>query len=145
MPLKGVIQKDVIAGNKYQLLVGTTELLVTSIGGFEEVLVTTDLPDGTRASAGRTEPFEFDISIPYHHTEDVDFMNLWFRGAQDPVRPDCYRTISMISQSGTGEIVRTATIFGAFPTTRSNPERALDNSDMTVITFTISGDSSIPS
>jgi len=144
MALKGVIQKDHIPANKYKLMVGVKEIIATSVSAIEQTLVTTDLPDGTRASSGRTEASECTVMIPAHHNGDIAFMQAWWHsgGANDgPVLPTTYKPMTVIGTSGTGAVNRIDTCFGCFITGRTSSEYSMeDGGTMTVIEYTISID-----
>lgn len=145
MALKGVIQKDVIAGNKYKVLFDGDEVLCVSVSAVEETLQTMDLPDGTRASGGRTEASEFTAIVPAHHNEDVAKMEIWWQSCQDPVLPTAYKTTSIIGTSTMGTTIRNDTHFGCFITGRTGAEYSLEDggTTMTVIEYTISTDRSL--
>ena len=141
MALKGVIEKDIIASNKFKILFDGFEVICTSVSSIEEELVTTELPDGTRASGGRVEATEVTVTVPAHHTGAIAFMQAWWNGCQDPIIPSAYKTVAIVGTSGSGQILRTETCFGCFITGRTSAEYALEEGgEMTVIEYTISVD-----
>jgi len=142
MPAKGVINKDVIAGNKFQFLVAGVQLTVTAVEGLEEVLKTIDLPDGTRASGGRTEASEFTVRIPKHHTVEFAFFEAWYREGKDPVLATAYKPVTVLSLSNSNAITRTSSLFGCFITGRTEPDKSLEDGseEMAEVEYTISVD-----
>ena len=141
MALKGVIPKDIIAGNKFTINVDNTEILAVSISGIEETLEVAELPDGTAASAGRTGVSESTIVIPQHVTESKTFMDAWWLACKDPVQPGAYKNITVTGTSSTGAIVSTDTLLGVFIKGRKSADYSLeDGSTMTVLEYTVSVD-----
>ena len=142
MALKGKIQKDIIAGNKYTVRVGVKEIICTTVSAIEEAIQTIDPPDGTTASGGRTEVSEFTIAVPAHHQIDMVYMNEWFAACQDPVLPTAYRMVTVKGSSSSGNINRIDTCFGCHITGRQSAEYLMEDggSSMTVVEFTIRAD-----
>lgn len=144
--MKGVIQSDHIPVNKYTLsILGLVDLTPTEIGGLEDELETTDLPDRTRASGGDRGPTEITIMLPAHHTVEQAAMEVWFRESQDPVLPTYKKTLTLIMTSVSGNNDRSFTLTGVFPTKRATPDLEMANEgEMAGIEWTLSVDDIIP-
>jgi len=144
--MKGAIQADHIPVNKYVLLVlGLPTLTPTEIGGLEDELQTTELPDRTRASGGNRGPSEFTIMLPMHHTVEQAAMEVWFRESQDPVSPTYKKVATLIHQSISGNASRTYSIVNAFPTKRVLPDLEMENEgELAAVEWTISVDDIVP-
>jgi len=144
--MKGKIDKDHIALNRFQLKVlGLAEIVATEIGGLEDELETTDLPDRTRASGGNRGPTEINVSVPMHHTVAQAAIELWFKQSQDPVAPDYKRSATLIHQKISGSGDRSYTLSGMFPTKRTLPDLDMANEgEMAVVEWTFSVDDVIP-
>lgn len=141
MALKGVIPKDIIAANKFTLAIDNVEIVAVSVSGIEENLQVAELPDGTKASGGRTEASETTIVIPQHVTQSRQVMDLWWQSCKDPVQPDAYKNITVTGTSSTGANTSVSTLIGVFITSRKSADYALeDGSTMTVIEYTCSVD-----
>lgn len=146
MTAKGTIKEDHIPLNKYTLKVaGLPDLTFTKVGGIEEELETVDLPDRTVASGGHTKAIEFDVELPMHHTVEVAAMEAWFRSARDPVAPDYKKPATLVQSSNTGNIVRSWSMLGAFPSKRATPDLEMENEgEMAVLAYTLRADSIDP-
>lgn len=144
--MKGVIDPDHIAVNKYRLqFLGFVNLTPVEIGGLEDELETTDLPDRTRASGGNRGPSEFTIMLPMHHTVEQVAMETWFRESQDPVLPSYKKQGTLIMERISGQGDRSFTVTGAFPTKRVLPDLEMANEgEMATVEWTISVDDIIP-
>jgi hypothetical protein len=142
MPLKGVIQKDIIPGNEYKLIVDNVEIICTELSGFEEALQTAELPDGTVATTGRTDATEFTVSVPYHHEDDIAFMDSWWAACKTPVQAAAYKTATAVASSSSGAVTRTSTATGCFIKNRKSPDFSMGDggTEMTVVEYTISAD-----
>lgn len=141
MALKGVIPKDIIAANKFTVAVDNVEILAVSVSGPDESLQTVELPDGTAASGGRTDPSESTIVIPQHATEAKLFMDTWWNSCKDPVQPTAYKNVTVIGTSSTGAQSATDTWIGAFIKGRKSAEYSLeDGTTMTVLEYSVSID-----
>lgn len=142
MPVQGKIQKDIMTGQKYVFMVDGVEFVITDVGSIEETLQTVDLPDGSVASGGRVDPVEFPISIPLHHDVEYAFMELWFKGCQEPIAPNAYKNCSIVIKSNTGAKQRSMTVLGAFISGRSSPELEMEGGagEMLKVEYTIKAD-----
>jgi hypothetical protein len=141
MALKSVIPKDIIAGNKFTLSVDNEDLLVVSVSSPEESLQTVELPDGTMASGGRTDPSEITIIIPQHVEASKIFLDTWWQGCKDPVAPNAYKSITVTGESSSGQITSTSTGVGVFIKDRTGATYSLeDGTEMTTIEYTCSVD-----
>jgi hypothetical protein len=144
--MKGDINPDHIPVNKYQLLIlGLPVLTCTKVGGLEDELATTELPDKTKASGGQHNPGEFDIEIPEHHTLEQAAMELWFIESSDPVAPTYKKVGTLISTSISGNIAVSKSLIGLFPTKRATADREMENEgEMAVVVWTLSFDQIMP-
>lgn len=144
--MKGVIQPDHIPLNKYQLLVvGLPELTFTSLTGLEEELDVVSLPDRTVASGGRTQPIEFEVMHPAHHTVEQLAMEAWFQEGQDPVSPLYKKPGTLIITSLTGGNARTFSMPDLFVSKRTIPDFEFDNDgEMAEITWTLRASDMLP-
>lgn len=142
MPLKGLIQKDIIPGNEYKMIVDGVEIVCTEVSGFEESLQVTELPDGTAATTGRTEVTEFTAMVPFHHDEDIAFMDSWWTACKTPVQAAAYKTVTIVATSSSGGTVRTTTALGTFIKNRKSPDFSMEDggTEMTSIEYTFSVD-----
>lgn len=146
MALKGVIPKDIIAGNKFTLAIDNVEIVAVSVSGIEETLQVAELPDGTKASGGRTEASEMTIVIPQHLTASKLVMDAWWQAGIDPVVPAAYKNITVTGTSSSGAIVSTDTLIGVFVTNRKSADYALeDGTTMTTLEYTCSVDNAFHS
>lgn len=144
--MKGVIKPDHIPINKFQFLVlGLVDLMLTEIGGIEDELQVTELPDRTMASAGYRNSTEMTIKLPMHHTVEMAAMELWYRESQDPVSPGYKKTATLVHRSLSGDIERTYTLTGVFPKKRTLPDLELANEgEMAETEWELSVDDVIP-
>ena len=144
--MKGAIRPNHMAVNKYTLLVvGMPPLTPTEVSGIEEELNVVDLPDRTRASGGNTNPVEFTIKIPAHHTVETLAMAAWFRESKDPVLPTYKKPgVLMIHPIGPGA-PKVYQLTGMFPTKKATPDLAMSNDgEMAEEEWTISADDIAP-
>ncbi len=147
MPMKGSIQPNHIAVNKYQLIVvGLPLLTPIEISGIEEELNVIDLPDRTTASGGNTNPVEFSITIPAHHSVEIAAMESWYRESQDPVTPTYKKQCSLLLQSvGIAGPTRTFNLFNCYPCKRKLPDLEMKNDgDMASYEWTMKCDQILP-
>ena len=144
--MKGVIDPDHMPINNFQLsFLGIVDLTPTEVGGLEDELQTTDLPDRTRASGGNRGPSELTIMLPMHHTVEQAAMEVWYRESQDPVLPTHKKVGTLRHSSISGQNNRSFTLNGAFPTKRVLPDLELENEgEMAGVEWTISVDDIIP-
>lgn len=146
MSIKGVVLKDFVQVNKYLLSVtGLPPLVLTAISGIEEELQTTDLPDATKGSGGRTNPVEYDITIPAHHVVEQAAMESWFDECKDPVDPAHKKlaVLTLFTQSGNPLV--SFTLPDTFPTKRALPDLELENEgEMAGFVWSMSSDEMIP-
>lgn len=144
--MKGAILPDHIPVNKYRLIVpGLPPLTPVEIGGLEDELQTTDLPDRTKATGGNRGTVEFTLSIPAHHTVERLAMELWFQEGQDPVLPTYKKAGTLILQSLSGQNFASYTLPGLFIMKRTTPDLEMANEgEMAVIEYTMSSDDVIP-
>lgn len=144
--MKGVIDPDHIPVNKYSFkILGLLDLTPIEIGGMEDELETTDLPDRTRASGGSRGSSEITLMLPAHHTVEQAAMEVWFRESQDPVLPTYKKTVTLIMTSVSGANDRSFTLVGVFPTKRATPDLEMANEgEMAGIEWTLSVDDIIP-
>jgi hypothetical protein len=126
--MKGVLQKDHIPVNKYQLLIlGMPAITFTEISGIEEELQTTDLPDRTTASGGHTMPVEFTAQMPLWHTIERIALEAWFVECQDPVSPLYKKEATLVLQSISGQSITTYSLLGLYISKRALPDLSMEN------------------
>lgn len=126
--MKGVLKKDHIPVNKYELLVlGLAPITFTEISGIEEELETVDLPDRTVGIGGNTKPVEFTAKIPLWHTAEVLQLEAWFAQCKDPVSPAAKKAGTLILSSISGANLKTFTLVDMFPSKRALPDLAMEN------------------
>lgn len=145
--MKGDIQDGHLAVNNYELLVtGLPPITPTSIGGLEEELDTTELPDRTVASGGDTRATETDIAIPAHHHGEIAAMEAWFLEGQDPVTPTYKKVATLLIKSHvTGQVPRSFTMMGVFIKKRATPDLEKNSEGEEVdYTYTLSIDRLLP-
>jgi hypothetical protein len=127
MPLKGSIKPDHIPNNKFDLLVvgavpPIPPLTTVAISGIEQTLKLVDLPDGTKASAGETDPIEFDMTLPTHHLLEEAAMEIWYQEGKNPVSPGYKKGAVLILKSLSENTRRSYTMIGLFVTKRTLPD-----------------------
>lgn len=144
--MKGVLEADHIAVNKYELLVaGLLPLTPVNISGIDDELQTIQLPDRTVASAGVRNPTEFTLQLPLHHAAQQAAMELWYVESQDPVLPTYKKPVTLIMKSLSGNNNRSFTLLGVFPKKRVTPELEMENEgEMAVVEWTMSVDDVFP-
>lgn len=144
--MKGVLNSDHIPVNNYQLLIlGMPPLTFTEISGIEEELEVAELPDRTVASGGNTKPVEFTGKIPMHHMAEQAAMELWFAQCQDPVLPGYKKPATLVHKSITGNVLRTYSMIGLFPTKRALPDLEMGNEgEMAGVTWSFRADDILP-
>jgi hypothetical protein len=144
MGVKQIIDKNVIPGNSYTVIVdGNVEILFTEFGSIEETMQIIELPDGTQASGGRTEGgIETTGMIPAHDTDAIAFMDAWWEACKEPVQPSAYKALTVIGTSVDGNVTRTDICTGVFLKGRTSPEYNLEDggTNMTTIEYTFSID-----
>jgi hypothetical protein len=144
--MKGTIKADHISVNKYQLLVlGMPPLTFTTISGIEDELEVVDLPDRTKASGGNRKAVEFTAKLPMHHIAEQAMMELWFLESQDPVSPLYKKVGTLIHLSISGNVLRTYSMTGIFPSKRALPELDMKNEgEMAEVEWTFQADNMLP-
>jgi len=145
--MKGVLQKDHIPVNKYQMLiVGLPPLTFTEISGIEQELETVDLPDRTVASGGNKGTVEFTAMQPAHHLAEVAAIETWFNAeSTDPVSGSYKKDGTVILQSISGNVVKTHSILGMFPSKKALPDLEMANEgEMAAIEWTFKADEVLP-
>jgi hypothetical protein len=144
--MKGDINSDHIPVNKYQLLVvGLPPLTCTEIGGLEDELVTTELPDHTVVTGGQHMASEFTIMLPEHHIAEQAAMEAWFAESTDPVLPSYKKAATLIASSISGNIVVSKSLIGVFPKKRVMPDREMANEgEMALVEWTLNVDQILP-
>jgi len=144
--MKGDIKEDHIPINKYQLIVlGLPPLTPTALGGIEEELITSELPDRTVASGGDTSPTEFDVTLPQHHLVEQAAMEAWFVESQSPVTPGYKKVGTLITKSISDSVVVSHSLLGLFPKKRVLPEGDMANEgELAVVVWTLSLDKVLP-
>lgn len=121
--MKGVIDHDHIATNKYKLMIlGLPTLLPITMTGMEDELETFEMPDKTVVSAGNRKSTEFEIGILLHHTVEMAAMEIWFKEGQDPVSPSYKKAGTAIYPSISDNLARTYALIGAQCTKRKLPD-----------------------
>lgn len=144
--MKGVLQKDHIPVNKYQMLVvGLPPLTLTEISGIEQELETVDLPDRTVASGGNKGTVEFTAMQPVHHLVEVAAIESWFVESIDPVSGSYKKDGTIILQSISGDVIKTHSILGMFPSKKALPDLEMANEgEMATIEWTFKADEVLP-
>ena len=80
---RGDILDGVMLRNEYTLtLASGTILTVISTSDFEQEWKVIDLPDGNSVPSKRSDPFEFDVEIPLHHSEEVAVIEEWISACE---------------------------------------------------------------
>lgn len=145
--MKGAIQPNHMAVNKFQLLVlGLPPLTVTECSGIEEELQTVDMPDRTVASGGNTGPVEFTLMMPMHHTVEHAAMEAWFRESQDPVLPTYKKAASLMHKRIGPGLGKTYQLINVFPKKRKLPDLEMANEgELALVEWTMSADAVLPS
>ena len=144
--MKGVIDPDHIPLNKFQLIVlGLPAFTFTSLSGLEEELDKVNLPDRTVRSGGRTQPVEFDVMLPLHHTVQRLAMEAWFQETQDPVSPTYLKPGTLILPSLSGGTIVSYSFPDLFPSKRGVPDFEFDNDgEMAELTWTLNASDMLP-
>ncbi len=144
--MKGEIQPNHIAVNKYELLVlGAPTLVFTEISGMDSETPTVDLPDRTTASGGEELPGEFTAMMPMHHTVQILFMDLWLQEGRDPVSPFYKKVATMLWKSIDNQVAKTYQALGLFVSKRSTPDAEKGNDgDLALVEYTFKYDSLQP-
>jgi hypothetical protein len=129
MGIKGTILKNRIQNNKYQLTAqpGLIPITFTGVSGIEEELDTTELPDRTVASGGRTKPVEFEVRQPLHHKAEVAAMEAWFKEGQDPQAPTYQKVGTLIMFNESGAPASKFTLIDLFVYKRTMPDLELES------------------
>lgn len=146
MGIKGILLPNHVQVNKYDFrVIGLLPLIITAISGLEEELDTTDLPDRTKATGGRTKAVEFDITIPAHELISQKSLEVWFEECKDPVLPT-HKKIATLTMFNQGNIpLVTFTLTGVFPMKRALPDLELDNDgEMSEHVWSMSADEILP-
>lgn len=144
--MKGDIRADHIPVNKWSMIIlGMPPLTIVEQSGIEEELQTTELPDKTRVSGGNTMPVEFTARMPMHHLEEQAAMELWFSDSQDPVASNYKKNATVIYKSISGNVLRTYSLVGVFPTKRVLPDLDMANEgELALVEWTFSADLPLP-
>jgi hypothetical protein len=140
------IQTDHIGDNAYNFSVtGLGEIDAVEIGELTEELRTVDLPDGTRASGGKTNPVEFELSVPAHHNLTVAKMEAWYQEGKDPVSPGYKKPGVLTLKRMSGSNGRQYSCLGIFVTGRGIPGSKLEGDGaMQVLKYPMSVDQVLP-
>lgn len=129
MTIEGTLAPNHIQVNKYKFDVpGLPPLRIVGIGALEKELDTSEAPDRTPNSGGRTKPLEFDITVPLHEELTVAAFSDWFTEAEGPkISPTHKKTpvLSLLRQDGT--VGRSYVIELAFPFKEALPDLEEDN------------------
>lgn len=146
MSLKGAIQPGHFPVNIWTLsILGLPDITFTKMSGFENELGVVDLPDRTRASGGQLSATEVEVTVPAHHTAQVQFMELWYREGLDPVSI-LYKkvgTLTMVSGDRTRSYAWA--IVGAWISGRKHSDLEMANvGDMAELTYKMQIDSVTP-
>lgn len=142
---RGEIQPDQVNLNNFQLMViGLPPITFTSVGDLEQELKTMILPDGQAASAGISDPFEFDAEMPMHHVVELAAMEIWWIECNDPVMPTAYKPGTMIYKSASGNLQLILMLERLFLKKRKYPAGESRSEDMAKVTWTISCDNMLP-
>lgn len=144
--LKGTMQADHLAANKFQLIVeGLPALTPITVSGIAEELNAVDLPDRTRASAGNTNPTEIVIALPGHHETEIAAMEGWFDECKGDVAETYKKSATLVIKSISGAKQRAYSLMGCFVTRRSTPDLDMTNDGEQVnIEYAMSVDELLP-
>jgi uncharacterized protein (DUF305 family) len=140
--MKGVIRPDHIPKNKFKFMVnGLPDLTVVTHSGLEENTDAVDLPDKTKASGGRTNPVEFTVGIPAHHTEEINAMDAWKKEGEGDVQATYKKVAILTMMSLSGSNIFTHICVGTFITGRNVTEVDMGNDgEMEIVEYTLSSD-----
>ena|SRR5688572_8543558 len=146
MPLKASLQKDHIPTNKFSMFVlGMPNFAFVYVSGLEEEIDMVDLPDRTRASGGNTQPIEFTVRHPLHHTLEHAALEVWFNENKDPISLTAKKIATLTMLSGSGATSRTYTLLGVWPSKRKLPDLEFENEgEMALTEWTFQADSMLP-
>lgn len=146
MGLKGQINPDHIAKNRYEILFeGLPPLHPTTVSGLEEETDNVELPDQTRVTGGGSKPLDVTVAIPAHHTVEIAAMELWLREARGQVSPTYKKQGTLIMKSITGTNFRSYTLNGCWIMKRLTPDLEMSNDGEEVdIEYTVSIDETFP-
>lgn len=140
--MKGTIQPDIMQVHKYLLQVtGLPPITYVEVTGLDFEIETTDLPDKTWATGGRTKPFEMEVVQPMHHSLEVAAMEMWWQENQDPVSPLAKKLATLIVFSQSRIQMRSIMLVGVGPTKKKWPDLKMeDEGKMADIKWTLKGD-----
>lgn len=140
--MKGAIKAGHMPANKFQLLVlGLPPITFTKVSSIEDELEIVDLPDRTKASGGNRKAVEFTASVPMHHLAEQAALEIWFSQSQDPVDPGYKKVATLIYISIDGNVFRTFSLTGVFPSKRSASELDMaDDGSMSATEWTFQAD-----
>lgn len=140
--MKGVIQEDHIALNRFKLTVpGLPAFVFTTLSGLEEELNTVDLPDRTVAPGGRTNPIELTVTLPLHHVVEQDAMETWFQDSHVPTQPGFKKDTTLTVSSISDGIERSFMFTNMFPSKRSISDFDMGNDgEMATVEWTLKAD-----
>ena len=144
--LKHVLLPDHVPVNKWKLKVlGLIPLTFVKQSGIEEAIKRVELPDGTASSGGRTDPFDFEVEIPMHHTLERVAMEGWYTEGKDPVSPTYKKTGTLTHFSNSRLTTVSYTIYQMWLFNRTLPDLDLENDgELATVKFNASGDDLIP-
>lgn len=144
--LKGTMQTDHLAANKYQFIVeGLPSLTPITVSGIPDELGTVDLPDRTRASGGETGATEIVITLPGHHDTEIAAMEAWYKECKGDVSPTYKKSATLIVKSISGAKQRAWALMGVFVTRRSTPDFDMtDDGAQVNIEYALSCDELLP-
>lgn len=126
--MKAVIDPDIIPVNKFTFnVVGLPPLTVTAVSGIEIETTMTKLPDNQQVTGGKSEPFEFTITMPENHRVEQIAMDLWWGGSKDPVSPTYRKAGVLIVKSNSGNIAVAHSFVKLWTRGPSFAERDLDD------------------
>jgi hypothetical protein len=146
MSIKGVLKVNREQVNKYQLTIqpGVGAIVLVSIGGLEQELDSTALPDGTVRSGGRGKPGETDIVQPAHHKLEVLAMELWWSLCKNTL-PGYLKLGTLVYFNEYGLPGSKYTLPNIWIKKRKSSDMDLGNEgDMATLTWSISYDDVIP-
>lgn len=142
MGLKFAIEPDHIPVNNYSLIInGLQPITFVTVGALEKELDTVDLPDRTTASTGRTKAGETEVTVPAHHTVQVQQMESWFVEGKDPISPTYRKVATLTMFSGTRLITKVFTLVQCYVSKGGTPDLEMTNDgEMAVMKYTIKWD-----
>jgi hypothetical protein len=145
MGIKGVIQANRVMDSKYRAVIqpGVGDVLFTSIDGLGEELDTSELPDRTAVSGGRSKPGELECIQPIHQRPDYPLMLAWYNACKATI-PGYKKlgTITLLTDAGPPSVMHT--VRGMFISAWKQAILELEGEGkMVVVTWTIKFDNLI--